>query len=145
MAQELVPHPTDQQIYDAGMTRAGYKAAYLAQQRAQRITDQRDKELAGLKAAGWTGDRNPSRFNSGESGVPISKNRLAESIRSEQEEKARQLYRTIMLHRQAKIPVNYEVAEFLTLLGYTRKTIEQGVEYLNSPQAKERFGEIGQI
>jgi hypothetical protein len=63
-----IEHPTDQQIYDAGLTRAGYKLAYQAQQRTRRLEEQRAANtVTGVERSG-------SRFYPG--GVPASKLKL---------------------------------------------------------------------
>jgi hypothetical protein len=79
----------------------------------------------------------------GEAGVPISKNRLAESIRAGTEARAKELYNRIMLHRRAGIPVAYDKAELGNLLGYSVKTIHEYEDYFNSEECVQRFLEKG--
>lgn len=62
VSTELVQHPTNDQIWKTGMDRAGYHRAYVKQERARRVRNQRDEELTALKAGGFV-DRSPNRFN----------------------------------------------------------------------------------
>jgi hypothetical protein len=62
---EYVQFPSDQQIYDAGLSRAGYKLAYQTQQRTRKLEAQRQANtVQGV-------ERHGSRFYEG--GTPVTK------------------------------------------------------------------------
>lgn len=104
----------------------------------------RDEERTANTAVGFEPRRSDRFMAAGEAGVPISKNRLAESIRAGTEARAKELYNRIMLHRRAGIPVAYDKAELGNLLGYSVKTIHEYEDYFNSEECVfQRFLEKG--
>jgi hypothetical protein len=58
---QLVRYPTDQQIYDSGMSRRRYMEEFRRQEKKATIQAQRDKESAEVKAGGFV-ERSGSRF-----------------------------------------------------------------------------------
>jgi hypothetical protein len=58
--RELVPHPTDQQVYEFGNSRAAYSRAFAAQERRKKL----EAERAANNVSGDFTPRSASRFNS---------------------------------------------------------------------------------
>lgn len=128
---------TDQEIYDLGYTsRAAFNRAKTVEDRIKRESER----IAANSAVGHA-SRGSSRFSpDGATGTPITKHKLAEINRLEMEQKGRELYQRIMLHKRAGIPVNFDKAELGNLLGFNQGTIREFEAYFNSDACLLRFG-----
>jgi len=126
---------SDQTIFESGLSRAGYARALTSQTRTRRLEDQRQANTTPGQ------ERNGSRFYEG--GTPVTKLKAwQEQQRADApiEQTARELYQRIMLHKRAGIPVNFDMAEWANLLGFTQETVRQSLDYFNSPECAKRFG-----
>lgn len=134
---DYVEHPTDQQIYNAGLSRAGYMKAYQAQQRARRLEEQR----AANTAVGYEPRRSDRFMPAGAAGIPVSKNRLAEQIKNEQEEKLRTTYAEFVAFEKFETAQGRDAAARLTtLMGYNLQTVPRDFgHWLKSDEAQTRF------
>jgi hypothetical protein len=130
---------SDQTIWESGLTRAGYARALQAQERQRTLESQR----AANTVSNHEGRRSDRFMGAGEAGIPISKHRLSEENRRVTEQQATELYRRIVLHKRAGIPVDHDKAALGNLLGYRVGTIREFEDYFHSDAARERFGEIG--
>jgi hypothetical protein len=124
-----------QMAYDAGFQSVAAYQRHLAAIGKKAEIDAKRAPIAEFEP------RRSDRFmGAGEAGIPISKNRLAEQIRSETEQKARELYENIQIYKKAGLAINNLKAEFLTLLGYRLGTIQEAEVFYNSLECAQRFG-----
>jgi len=144
--RQLVPHPTDQQIHDAGMTRRGYMEAYRIQEKAAKIQTARDKDAADMRANGWTGDRRADRFEPAPAdpatvkAFQLTKNRLYAATVAENEQICRTAYSDFKKNGEFTTEAGKRAGVLLlNTLGYTLANASEGVRYLRSEDAAQRF------
>jgi hypothetical protein len=127
----------DQEAYNAGFT-----STKSYQRHLNAIGKKADIESNRAGTPDFEPRRSDRFMGAGEAGVPISKNRLAESIRAEQEEKLRTTYAEFVAFGKFETVAGRDAAARLTcLMGYTTvASVPKGFgQYLLSDEVRQRF------
>ena len=137
MEEILFANPTDQRVFDSSYKgssnpRQAYRRAYEAQSRRFKAEDQREANTVPGQV----------RYdNSQGTGIPLTKHRLAEENKREQEQKLRTTYAEFLAFGKFETePGRDAAARVMTLMGYNLHTVpKDSGKWLLSDEARKRF------